>query len=96
MTKNYLDVGNVEIGAAVGVYFGAKSRRRVRIPTANPHLTMAVVIDTSLAENRMTFRVFDAFGTEFAICNFVGTEIERLVGRKPNALRKRKRGPAVR
>jgi hypothetical protein len=76
--KNYLDVGNVEIGVAVGVYFGAKSRRRVRIPTANKSMFMTVVIDTSLQDNRMAFRVFDPMGTEFAIIALQGTDPKQL------------------
>jgi hypothetical protein len=84
--KNYLDVGNVEIGAAVGVYFGAKSRRRVRIPTANKSLFMTVVIDTSLQDNRMAFRVFDPFGTEFAIVALQGTEPGQLAKRRKRAI----------
>jgi hypothetical protein len=70
---NYLEVGNVEVGAAVGVFFGAKARRRIRLPAANPALFFTVVVETSSQLNRMFFRVFDPLGTEFAILQLQGT-----------------------
>ena len=75
LTSNHLEVGNVEVGAAVGVFFGAKARRTVRLPTANPHLTFTVVVETSSQLNRMFFRVFDPIGTEFAILQLQGMDL---------------------
>jgi hypothetical protein len=83
-----LPVAGVEVGAAVGVFFGGKARRRVRLPTANPSLFFTVVVETSAQLNRMFFRVFDPMGTEFAILQLQGMSIEELsAARKPVAVR---------
>jgi hypothetical protein len=75
---NLLPVTNVEIGAAVGIYFGARNRRTIRIPTANPALYLTLRVIQSKQHNYMLFRLFDPLGTEFAIVQLRGMSIEEL------------------